>query len=119
MIKVLSLLGALALGASMFAADITGKWVGKMETPNGSRDVNMTFKADGAMLTGSVSGRNGETPIENGKISGDDISFTVTRKFNDMEFKTNYKGKVSGDSIMLKYQMRDNDVELTLKRAAS
>jgi len=115
--KILSLLGALALAATMYAADITGKWTGKIETPNGSRDVNMTFKVDGAALTGSVSGRNGDTPIENGKVSGDDISFTVTRKFNDNEIKTNYKGKVSGDSIKLKYQMRDNDVELTLKRA--
>ncbi len=117
--KFISLLGALALGAVMFAADITGKWTGKIETPNGSRDVNMTFKVDGAKLTGSVSGRNGDTPIENGTVAGDDISFTVTRKFNDNEFKTNYKGKVSGDTIKLNYQMRDNNVELTLKRAAS
>ena len=77
----------------------------------------MAFKADGATLTGSVSGRNGDTPIENGKIDGDNISFTVTRKFNDMEIKMNYTGKVSGDSIKLNYKMRDNDVELTLKRA--
>lgn len=115
--KLFSLLGALALAATMYAADITGKWTGKMETPNGSRDVNMAFKADGATLTGSVSGRNGDTPIENGKIDGDTITFTVTRKFNDMEMKTNYTGKVAGDSIKLNYKMRDNDVELTLKRA--
>ena len=111
------LFSVLALAASMYAADITGKWTGKMETPNGSRDVNMAFKADGAALTGSVSGRNGDTPIENGKIDGDTITFTVTRKFNDMEMKTNYTGKVAGDSIKLNYKMRDNDVELTLKRA--
>ncbi|HEU0123155.1 MAG TPA: hypothetical protein VFQ91_21675 [Bryobacteraceae bacterium] len=117
--KTLSILGGLALAVSMLAADITGKWTGKVETPNGSRDVNMTFKADGSTLTGTVSGRNGDSPIENGKISGDDISFTVTRKFNDNEIKMNYTGKVSGDSIQLKYQMRDNDVTLTLKRAAS
>lgn len=115
--KLFAMLGALALAATMYAADITGKWTGKMETPNGSRDVNMAFKADGATLTGSVSGRNGDTPIENGKIDGDTITFTVTRKFNDMEMKTNYTGKVSGDSIKLNYKMRDNDVELTLKRA--
>lgn len=113
------LLGALALAASMFAADATGKWIGKMETPNGSRDVTMTFKAEGEKLTGTVSGRSGDTPIENGKIAGDDISFTVTRKFNDMEFKIDYKGKVSADSIQLKFSVMDNDVSLTLKRSAS
>jgi len=103
----------------MFAADISGKWTGKIETPNGSRDVNMTFKAEGAVLTGTVSGRQSDSPIENGKIDGDDISFTVTRKFNDMEIKTNYTGKVTADGIKLKYKMRDTDAELTLKRSAS
>lgn len=117
--KLITTLGALAMAATMFAADITGKWAGKIETPNGSRDVNMSFKADGATLTGTVSGRNGDTPIENGKIDGDNISFTVTRKFNDMEIKTNYTGKMEGDSIKLNYKMRDNDVALTLKRSAS
>lgn len=117
--KVLSILGGLALAATLFAADISGNWTGKMEIPNGSRDVNMTFKVAGGTLTGTVSGRNSDSPIENGKISGDDVSFTVTRKFNDMEIKTNYTGKISGDSIQLKFKMRDNDVEMTIKRAAS
>lgn len=116
---VLSILGALALTATMFAADITGKWTGKIETPNGSRDVNMTFKVDGDKLTGSVAGRQGESPIENGKVSGDDISFSVTREFNGNKMTSNYTGKISGDTIKLKYKMRDNDVELTLKRAVS
>lgn len=117
--KLLAMFAVLAMGVTLCAADITGKWTGKMETPNGSRDVNMTFKADGATLTGSVSGRNGDTPIENGKISGDDVSFTVTRSFNGNEMKTNYTGKVSGDSINLKFKMRDNEISMTLKRSAS
>jgi len=119
MTKLFILLGAIALSATMFAADISGKWTGKVESPNGSRDVNMTFKADGATLTGTVSGRQSDSPIEKGEIAGDDVSFTVIRKFNDMEIKTDYTGKVSGDSIKLKYKMRDNEVELSLKRAAS
>jgi hypothetical protein len=117
--KILMLLGVIAVSATMYAGDVTGKWAGKMETPNGSREVTMTFKADGAALTGSVSGRNGETPIENGKIEGDTLTFTVTRKFNDREMKTNYKGTISGETINLKYQMRDTEVALTLKRATS
>ena len=119
MTKLLTLLGAIALSATMFAADISGKWNGKVETPNGSRDVNMTFKVEGSTLTGTVSGRQSDSPIENGKIDGDNVSFTVTRKFNDMEIKTNYTGKISGESINLKYKMRDTDAELTLKRSAS
>lgn len=117
--NLFSLVGAIALSMSMYAADATGKWIGKMETPNGSRDVTMNLKAEGAALTGTVSGRNGDTPIENGKITADDISFTVTRKFNDMEFKVNYKGKVTADSIQLKFTMMDNEMSMTMKRAGS
>lgn len=119
MTKLLTLPGAIALSATMFAAGITGKWTGKVESPNGTRDVNMTFKADRATLIGTVSRRQSDSPIENGKIDGHNVSLTVTRKFNVMEIKTNYTGKVSGDSVTLKYKMRDNDVERTLKRAVS
>ena len=48
---------------------------------------------------GGGSGEVREIPIENGKITGNEISFQVTRRFNDNEFVTKYKGKVSGDTI--------------------
>ena len=117
--KPLTILATLALATATFAADITGKWTGKFETPNGTRETTYTFKADGDKLTGSVTGRGGETPIQDGKISGDEISFSVTRNFGGNEFKINYTGKVSGDTIKLKFKMRGNDIEMTLKRATS
>ena len=114
----LVLLAALA-AIFCWGADVDGKWVAKMETPNGSREVNMTFKAEGAKLTGSMSGRNGDTPIEDGKIDGDTITFTVTRKFQDQEFKMKYTGKVSGGEIKLESQMGERKMEMVAKRAAS
>jgi hypothetical protein len=38
--------------------------------PNGSRDVTLNLKADGNTLTGTISGRQGETPIKDRKIKG-------------------------------------------------
>jgi len=112
-------MAVLATAAFALGADIDGKWVGKVETPNGSRDVTMKFKADGAKLTGTVAGRQGDTEIQDGKIDGENISFTVTRKFNDQEFKQNYKGVLKGGELKLQYQMRDNNVELTMRRSDS
>ena len=91
---LLSIFTTLVCAAVMFAADVTGKWTGTVETPNGTRDVTMNLKADGSNLTGTVSGRNGDTEIKDGKINGDDISFTVIRNFNGNEIKQNYTGKV-------------------------
>jgi len=113
------MLALFATAALSFGADIDGKWVAKMESPNGTREVVMNFKADGAKLTGTVSGRQGDTPIEDGKIDGENVSFTVTRKMQDREFKTNYKGVLKGGELKLQFQMRDNTVEMTAHRATS
>jgi hypothetical protein len=108
---------ALLLAVSAFAGDVTGKWKGTVETPNGPRETTLTLKAEGAALTGSISGRQGETPIQDGKIDGDKVSFTVVRNFNGNEFKMNYKGAVSGNEMKLNYNMGERSVDLTLKRA--
>lgn len=113
--KLLVLTALFALVA--LAADITGTWKGSVETPNGTRETTFNFKADGDKLTGTVAGgRGGESPIENGKIDGDNVSFTVNRKFQDREFKQEYKGKVDGSSMKLSFQMGDRTVEMTAKK---
>src|SRR5882724_12004395 len=96
-LRVTLLTALLAVGA--FAADVTGKWSAEVAGQNGqTRTQNMEFKADGAKLTGSLEGRQGaSSPIADGKIDGDTISFSVTREFNGNTMKSNYVGKVSGD----------------------
>jgi hypothetical protein len=92
-------LSSIAL-ATLWAADATGKWTAEMQGRNGNTmTVNMNLKADGAKLTGTVSGRNGDTDITDGKVDGDSVSFTVVREFNGNQIKQNYKGKLDGDAI--------------------
>jgi hypothetical protein len=92
--------GLLAAVAS--AADIDGKWKSEFTAPDGqTRTTSYAFKADGDKLTGTVSGRQGDAAITEGKISGDEISFVVVRNFRGEERKMQYKGKVSGDEIKL------------------
>jgi hypothetical protein len=101
---VFALMGVLA-----WAAAIDGKWTAEIETPNGVRTNTYTFKADGAKLTGTVSGRMGDTAIQDGAIQGDEISFVVVREFNGQEFKIQYKGKVSGDELKMTMQAGDRE----------
>ena len=91
----------MALVASAFAADVTGKWVAESQGRNGPTQTTFNFKAAGTALTGTVSGRGGDTEIADGKINGEDISFTVVRKMGEMEMKLLYKGKVAGDEIKM------------------
>ena len=79
---------------------INGKWVAEMPARDGqTRETTFNLKADGNKLTGTVSGRQGETPISDGEINGDDITFTVTGNFRGDEVKMLYKGKLSGKEI--------------------
>ena len=116
--RLFSSLAALALAAtSLFAADVTGKWVGTMQTPNGDREMVMNLKADGDKLTGKVSGMRGDTDITDGKVSGDNVSWVVVRNFNGNEMRQEYKGKVTGAEMKLSISFGERTMEVTAKKA--
>jgi hypothetical protein len=122
MYRFTSVIFLLLLAAvAVFAADVSGKWVAQMPGRGGeTREATFTFKVDGDQLTGSVSGRRGDMPISDGKIDGDDISFTQVMEFNGNQMKLIYKGKVSGDEIKFNRQREggERSVEFTAKRAS-
>lgn len=92
------LFGLLSLAAQ--AADVTGKWTAQVPGRGGqTRDATFTLKADGNTLTGTISGPRGEAEIADGKIDGDQISFSQTFEFNGNSVKFLYKGTVAGDEI--------------------
>ncbi len=102
-LPIIAIVGLLAGVA--FAAAVDGKWKAESTGPDGqTRTTNFTFKADGDKLTGTVSGRQSDTAISEGKINGDEISFVVVRNFQGQERKMQYKGKVAGDEIKLTVQ---------------
>ncbi|MFN7995782.1 MAG: hypothetical protein U0Q18_19380 [Bryobacteraceae bacterium] len=88
------------LAVASFAADVNGKWLAQMQGRNGqTREVTFNLKADGNALTGSVTTPRGDVPISDGKVDGDQISFSQTMQFGGNEVKLLYKGIVSGDEI--------------------
>ena len=92
----------LAAASVAWASDLNGKWVAQVAGQNGqTRETTFNFKVEGSKLTGTVSGRQGDNPISDGSIKGDDVSFTVVANFNGNEIKLLYKGKVSGDELKL------------------
>lgn len=101
MIHSIRLFSLLAAAASlMFAADVTGKWTADVPGRGGQAMAStFTFKADGDQLTGSVATAMGENPISDGKVSGDEISFSQNLEFNGNKIRILYKGKVSGNEI--------------------
>ena len=106
-------LGAFAQVQAADKADPTGTWTWTQPGRNGGPDRKSTLKlkADGDKLTGTmVAGRQGaaDTEISDGKVKGDEVSFSVTREFNGNKVTAKYSGKVSGDSIKGKIETERN-----------
>jgi hypothetical protein len=113
---ICTLLGFAGLSA-LQAADISGKWTAKVPSRQGeTRDTTFTFKQEGNKLTGSMTGRQGDVTIEEGKVDGDNISFSVTQGPGKLLFK----GTVSGGTIKFSRQREGQDPqEFTAQRAIS
>jgi hypothetical protein len=99
--------GFLLMAGSVFSADIDGKWSGQYNSGMGDpMTLVYTFKAEGNTLTGtSLGGPDTQVPIKDGKIDGNNISFTVAVDFGGQEMKFNYKGVLKGDEIELSFEI--------------
>src|SRR4051812_41399115 len=99
----------LCVAAPALAADPTGTWKWSVDRNGQTIETTLKLKMEEKKLTGTISGRNNtETAIEDGKVDGDDISFTVTREFNGNKMVQKYNGKLSGDTIKGKVEFERN-----------
>lgn len=105
----------LAVTLCLMAADASGKWVFQQEGRNGSVEVTLNLTVDGGALSGTLTrpGRDGnamETPISDGKVDGNNISFSVKRESpNGNTFVTTYKGTLDGDNLKIEITMPGRD----------
>ena len=117
--RILVLTALFALLAS--AADISGNWKGTADLQGQAIERTFVFKVDGSKLTGETTSQLlGKSTIEDGRIDGDNISFTITADFQGNTLKMTYKGKVSGDTIKLTADLGaeiGQSIEWTLKRS--
>ncbi len=102
-----------AAAAASSASSAVGKWEFARETPQGTRTSTLTIKPD---LTGTYTMRDNETPVSDLKVSGNDVSFTITRTFNDREFKMEFKGTVEGDALKGTFTSPQGDREAVGKK---
>jgi hypothetical protein len=100
----LALLITLNTNSQAGPADGTWTWTQPGRNGQPDRTSTLTLKTEGDKLTGAISamGRQNtpnEIKITDGKITGDEVSFKVTRERQGNTFTQKYTGKVSGDTI--------------------
>ena len=102
MIRLKSTLLALSLltASPVFAqTNITGDWDVTVTSPQGTNTTPVTFKQEGAKVSGMFKAPQGTLPFENGSVTGDDLKFTFTINAQGMELPITLTGKITGDTI--------------------
>ncbi len=96
-------------------ADPSGNWTWTMPGRNGGPDrkITLKLKAEGDKVTGKIGmpardGQTREVEIKDGKLNGNELSFTVVREFNGNTMTSKYKGKVGEDTIKGKLEFERN-----------
>jgi hypothetical protein len=90
-------------------ADPVGTWKWSFSGQNGqTRETTLKIKQDGEKLKGMISGRGGETEVEDLKLKGNELTFKVTREFQGNKVTTKYNGKVAGNTIKGKMEFERN-----------
>jgi hypothetical protein len=110
-------LGFLLIASFAVAADIDGKWTGEVDFGGQKMPVEYNFKANGTTLTGSTPMMDQTMQIKDGKIEGNNISFSVTFGEGDQGMKIAYKGVLGGDQLKLTFDMMGTPTEIVLKKA--
>ena len=88
---------------SVLAQSAAGRWTAKVPGAQGqgASEVTLVFKVDGRTVTGTLNNTQlpGDVEIKEGKVTGDEISFSLMRTIGQQETKVLWKGKIAGDEI--------------------
>ena len=69
-------------------------------------ETTFSFKVAGDELTGSVTTPAGDLEISEGKVSGEEVSFSTVLPFGDGSMKFVYTGKIAGTEIKFKRELK-------------
>ena len=106
--------------AFVIAQSVDGKWTGEVQGGRGPQPVNLTLKAEGTKLTGTTTGRGGDTPISDGTINKTELKFKTTQQGRGGEVTFEWSGTLKGDEIAMKRSVAGREgapQEFVLKRA--
>jgi hypothetical protein len=101
--------------SGVYAADITGTWTAEFDSQVGVQKYTFEFKVEGSTITGTaisnIGGTEAKTPLQEGKIDGDQVSFVENLNYQGMPLRIVYKGTVSGDEIKFARTVADSGGE--------
>ncbi len=107
-VLVVAVAGLVGVARAEDKANATGTWKWTVSFGGNDFEMMLKLKQEGDKLTGTLIRGDRETKIEDGKVKGDEISFTVTTERNGNKVTRKYSGKISGDTIKGKTEFERN-----------
>jgi hypothetical protein len=93
------LLIALGVLAQTKPASVAGAWHVSMEGQSAAVIQTLALAQKGAAITGTIKAAQGTASPIQGKVNGQNITFTVTRQAPDGPVKQEFAGTINGNSI--------------------
>lgn len=82
------------------AADASGTWALKLETPRGVRDFEAKIDmAEDGKVSGELISERGSSDVEKGRMSGDRLRFESTRSMGSRSMTVSYSLLVEGEAL--------------------
>lgn len=101
---------ALIAAAVLSAADLTGIWTGQMPTRNGETvDISFQFVQSGTKLSGKLYGDYRSSPIVEGIVAGDLVTFVVVTA-------EQAGNQINDTRLRFTGSLKSGEVELTRER---
>jgi hypothetical protein len=77
---------------------VDGKWEITINSPLGAQKAVLDFATNGASLTGTQTAQQGSGPLENGKVDGNNLSWSA-KITNPLPLTLDFAGTVEGDKL--------------------
>ena len=93
-----------SLAGSLVAADLTGIWMGEVPGRNGEKqDLAFRFQTVKGEVTGVMFGDEFDLPVQELRVEGERISFSVTNVnfYDGKKVRTIYSGVLTGKTLEL------------------
>ena len=77
---------------------VDGKWEIVINSPMGAQKAALDITTNGASLTGTQTAQQGSGPLENGKVDGNNVSWSA-KISSPMPLTLDFTGTVDGDKL--------------------
>ncbi|MGQ9618415.1 MAG: amidohydrolase family protein [Candidatus Aminicenantia bacterium] len=94
----------------------TGKWEISLESPMGTMQFNLDLSQEGNSLSGKFISQYGTSEFSGGKVSGNEIFFTLSFTFGGQSLDLTFSAVIEGDTMSGTVQSQMGSMELKGKR---